>query len=194
MLCHVYLILNKSDALECLKTYLTEVETKLKRKKRISILIIDMSIYLTSPRNCAIGEELPDNSLSLTSHHKWNGWMANMKLLDMLRSMMAWESLSISYWRCALLVVTYMLNHVTFRSVNIMPDELWRGSKPNQWHPYPWDLIAYAHFISHPHEKLVLSLKSVYFYDISRSPKGTFFRRKLRWYLDWNQVMQCQRP
>ena len=51
----------------------------------------------------------------------------NMTLLEMVRSMMSYSTLPISFWGYALNTVMYLLNLVPSKSVPKTPVELWNG-------------------------------------------------------------------
>ena len=58
----------------------------------------------------------------------------NETLLDMVRSMMSYSTLPISFWGYALNTVMYFLNLVPSKSVPKIPVELWNGRKPSIRH------------------------------------------------------------
>ena len=58
----------------------------------------------------------------------------NRTLLDMVRSMMSYSTLPISFWGYALNTVMYFLNLVPSKSVPKIPVELWNGRKPSIRH------------------------------------------------------------
>ena len=51
----------------------------------------------------------------------------NMTLLEMIRSMMSYSTLPITFWGYALNTVMYLLNLVPSKSVPKTPVELWNG-------------------------------------------------------------------
>ena len=51
----------------------------------------------------------------------------NMTLLEMVRSMMSYSTLPISFWGYALNTVMYLLNLVPSKSIPKTPVELWNG-------------------------------------------------------------------
>ena len=55
----------------------------------------------------------------------------NRTLLDMVRSMMCFTDLPISFWGLALETAVYILYRVPSMSVSSTPYEIWRGKKPN---------------------------------------------------------------
>ena len=62
----------------------------------------------------------------------------NMTLLDMVRSMMSYSSLPISFWGYSLQTVVYILNVVQSKSIQKTPLELWNGYKPSLCHFRIW--------------------------------------------------------
>ena len=58
----------------------------------------------------------------------------NKTLLDMVRSMMSYSTLQISFWGYALNIAMYLLNLVPLKSVPKTPVELWNGRKPSMRH------------------------------------------------------------
>jgi len=78
----------------------------------------------------------------------------NGTLLDMVRSMMAYANLPISFWGDALLTAAYILNRVPSKSVPAIPYELWFGKKPSLDHLRPWGSADYVHNPTHKHRKL----------------------------------------
>ena len=49
----------------------------------------------------------------------------------MVRSMLSYSSLPISFWGYALETATYLLNLIPSKSVSKTPIELWNGCKPS---------------------------------------------------------------
>lgn len=66
----------------------------------------------------------------------------NMTLFQMVRSIMSYTSLSIFVGGYALDTVAYLLNRVPFKSVPIIPVELWRGYKLVLSHIRVWGFLA----------------------------------------------------
>ena len=58
----------------------------------------------------------------------------NRTLLYMVRSMLSYSSLPISFWGYALETATYLLNLIPSKSVSKTPTELWKGCKPSLNH------------------------------------------------------------
>ena len=58
----------------------------------------------------------------------------NRTLLDMVKSMLSYLTLPISFWGYALNTAMYLLNLVPLKSVLKIPIELWIGRKPSMRH------------------------------------------------------------
>ena len=63
----------------------------------------------------------------------------NQTLLDMVRSMMSFSTLPLSFWGYAL-TTTYILNMVSSKSIPKTPMEIWTSSKLNLSHIHIWGL------------------------------------------------------
>ena len=57
-----------------------------------------------------------------------------MTLLDMVRSMLSYSTLQISFWGYALNIAMYLLNLVPSKSIPKTPIELWIGHKHSMRH------------------------------------------------------------
>ena len=64
-------------------------------------------------------------------------WRIRM-LLDMMRSIFSYSSLSTTFWGYALQTAVYILNVVSSKSVPKTPLELWNGCKPSLRHFRIW--------------------------------------------------------
>ena len=58
----------------------------------------------------------------------------NRTLLEMVRSMMSYSTLPVSFWGYALNTAMHLLNLVPSKSVPKTPVELWNGRKPSMRH------------------------------------------------------------
>ena len=63
----------------------------------------------------------------------------------MVRLMLSYSSLPISFWGYALETATYLLNLIPSKSVSKTPTELWNGRKPSLNHIHIW--VALAHVL-----------------------------------------------
>ena len=68
----------------------------------------------------------------------------NRTLLDMVRLMLSYSSLPISFWGFALETATYLLNLIPSKSVSKAPTELWNGRKPSLNHIRIWGALAHV--------------------------------------------------
>ena len=68
----------------------------------------------------------------------------NRTLLDMVRSMLSYSSLPMSFWGYALETAMYLLNLVPSKSVSKTPTELWNGRKPSLNHIRIWGAPAHV--------------------------------------------------
>jgi transposase InsO family protein len=66
----------------------------------------------------------------------------NRTLMDMVRSMMAYSDLPLSFWGEAFHTVVYLLNHSPSKTVTVTPYELWTGRKPSVHHLAVWGCNA----------------------------------------------------
>ena len=68
----------------------------------------------------------------------------NMTLLEMVRSMMSYSTLSISFWGYALKTAMHILNIVPSKSIPNTPKELWSGRKPSMKYLHIWGCLAHV--------------------------------------------------
>ena len=92
----------------------------------------------------------------------------NRTLLDMIRSMLSYSTLPISFWGYALNTVMYLLNLEPLKSVPKTLVELWNGRKPSMRHLHIWGCPA--HVLKGKSNKLQSKTKVVFFVGY---PKGT---------------------
>ena len=129
---HVHLISHKSEALECFRLYLNEIENQL--EKKVKTLRTDHGReYLSKQSKKLCNDKGIIRQLTIPSTLQQNGVAErrNITLLDMVRSMMVQANLPISYWGDALLTDVYILNHVPSKYVPTTPYERWNGRKPD---------------------------------------------------------------
>ena len=62
----------------------------------------------------------------------------------MVRSMLSYSSLPISFWGYAVKTATYLLNLIPSKSVSKTPTELWNGHKPSLNHICIWSASAHV--------------------------------------------------
>ena len=71
----------------------------------------------------------------------------NRTLLDMVRSMIDFANLSISFWGYALESVCYLLNRVSSKFIIKTPYEIWKGRKPTLSHLRVWGCPTYVKWL-----------------------------------------------
>ena len=97
----------------------------------------------------------------------------NRTLLDMVRSMLSYSSLSISFWGYALETDTYLLNLIPSKSVSNTPTELWNGRKPILNHIRIWG--APAHVLRKEPHKLESRSEVCLFIGYPKGTRGGLF-------------------
>ena len=127
---YVYLMKNKSEALNKFKEFKAESEKQLRR-------------HIKSLRSNQGGEYMSIEFVSFLKEHgilsqfsalgtpQQNGVAERrtQTLLDMVRSMMSLSTLPLSFWGYALETSAYILNMVSSKSVLKTPMEMWTGRK-----------------------------------------------------------------
>ena len=140
---YVHLMKQKSKAFEKFKEFKVEVKNQLgKRIKAIRFdrggeyFLRDFKDYLTE--NGIVSQ------LTAPGTPQQNGVAEtkNRTLLDMVRSMMSYLTLPISFWGYALNTAMYLLNLMPSKSIPITPIELWIGSNPSMRHLHIWGCPA----------------------------------------------------
>ena len=101
----------------------------------------------------------------------------NRTLLEMVRSMMSYSTLPISFWGYALNTAMYLLNLVLSKSVPKTPIELWNGHKPSIRHLHIWGCPA--HVLKGKSDKLQSKTKVVFFVGYPKGTiRGLFYKHK----------------
>ena len=135
----------KSKAFEKFKEFRAEVENQLgKRIKAIrsdrgdEYLLGDFKDYLT--QNGIVSQ------LTAPGTPQQNGVAErrNRTLLEIVRSMMSYSTLPISFWGYALNTTIYLLNLVPSKSFAKTPMELWSGCKPSMRYLHIWGCPAHV--------------------------------------------------
>ena len=159
----------KSKAFEKFKEFKAEVENQLgKHIKAIrsdrggEYLLVDFKDYLTE--NGIISQ------LTASGTPQQNGVAErrNVTLLDMVKSMLSYSTLQISFWGYPLNTAIYLLNLVPSKFVPKTPVELWIGRKPGMIHLHIWGCPA--HMLKGKSDKLQSKTEVVFFVGY---PKGT---------------------
>ncbi|KAK0593870.1 hypothetical protein LWI29_024792 [Acer saccharum] len=171
---YVYLMRHKSDAFDMFKTFKAEVENQL--EKHIKILRSDRGgEYLSGE----FQQYLIDNGIvsqfSAPGTPQQNGVAErrNRTLLDMVRSMLSYSTLPISFWGYALQTAIYILNDVPSKSVPKTPHELWTGRKPSLQHLRIFGCPA--HVLKGKTEKMESRSETCIFVGYPKETKGYYF-------------------
>ena len=91
----------------------------------------------------------------------------------MVRSMLSYSSLPISFWGYALETATYLLNLIPSKSVSKTPTELWNGRKPSLNHICIWG--ATAHVLRKEPHKLESLTEVCLFIGYPKGTRGGLF-------------------
>jgi transposase InsO family protein len=152
---YIYLIKEKTQALDTFKSFKSEVELQL--NKRIKGVKSDRGgEYYGRPDGS--GEQRPrpfakffeDNGIVpqyiMSSSPAMNGVAErrNRTLMEMVRSMISHTSLPLNLWGEALKIATYILNRVPTKAANKISYELWTGQKPSLQYFRIWGCPAEA--------------------------------------------------
>ncbi|KAK0577895.1 hypothetical protein LWI29_001967 [Acer saccharum] len=171
---YVYLMRHKSDAFDMFKAFKAEVENQL--KKHIKILRSDRGgEYLSGE----FQQYLIDNGIvsqfSAPGTPQQNGVAErrNRTLLDMVRSMLSYSTLPISFWGYALQTAIYILNDVPSKFVPKTPHELWTGRKPSLQHLRIFGCPA--HVLKGKTEKMESRSETCIFVGYPKETKGYYF-------------------
>ena len=97
----------------------------------------------------------------------------NRTLLEMVRSMMSYASLLVSFWGYALETTQYLLNLVPSKVISTTPKELWTGQKSSLGHVRIWDNST--HVLKRDPSKLEARLEVCMFVGYPRGTKGYLF-------------------
>ena len=131
----VYLMHQKFETFDKFREYKAEAEKQL--GVHIKQLRSDRgSEYLSGEFKFYLTQEGIVSQLSALRTPQQNGVAErrNRTLLDMVRSMLSYSSLPISFWGFALETATYLLNLILSKSVSKTPIELWNGRKSSLNH------------------------------------------------------------
>ncbi|XP_074303638.1 uncharacterized protein LOC141638108 [Silene latifolia] len=171
---YVYLMKHKSESFEKFKEFQNEVLNQLgKTFKAIrsdrggEYLSQDFGDHL---RSCGIVSQLTPLGTP-----QWNGVSEsrNRTLLDMVRSMMSHENLSISFWGYALETYAFTLNRCPSKSAEKTSYEIWTGSVPKLSFMKIWGCEAYVRKLIP--EKLGPKSDKCIFVGYPKETKGYYF-------------------
>ena len=104
-----------------------------------------------------------------------NGVAARRKrtLLDMVRIMLSYLTLPISFWGYALNTAIYLLNLEPLKSVPKTPVELWIRRKPSMRHLHIWGCLA--HVLKGKSDKLQSKIEVIFFVRYLKGIVGDLF-------------------
>ena len=94
-------------------------------------------------------------------------------MTDMVRSMLSYSSLPISFWGYALETATYLLNLILSKLVSKTPTELWKGRKPSLNHIRIWG--APMHVLRKEQHKLESRTEVCLFISYPKGTRGGLF-------------------
>ena len=171
---YVYLMRHKSESFEMFKQYHKEVEKQtgkcikiLRSDRGGEYLSNDFVTYLRE--NGILSQWTPPG----TPQHNGVSERRNRTLLDMVRSMMGFASLSISFWGYALESACHILNKVPSKSVSKTPHEMWYGHKPVITYLRVWGCPAYVKRAKS--DKLEPKSDKCFFIGYPKETKGYYF-------------------
>jgi hypothetical protein len=178
------LLHEKSQAVDALEVYITEVVKQLDRKVKVVRLDRGGEYYGTydglsqclGPFAKLLEKYGICAQYTMPGTPQQNGVAErrNRTLMDMVRSMLSNSSLPISLWMEALRTDVYLLNRVPSKVVPKTPFELWTGRKPSLRHLHVLGCPAEAR-IYNPHEKK-LDFKTINGYFIGYPAKSKGYR------------------
>ena len=148
---YVYLMHEKSQAIDIFEMFITKVERQL--DKKIKIVRSDRGSEYYG-RYDELGQNPGPFAKFLEKHGiraqytvpstpQQNGVAErrNRTLMEMVRSMMSYSSVPFSLWGEALKTAMYILNRVPSKAVSKTPFELWTGRKPSLRHIYIYGVV-----------------------------------------------------
>ena len=91
----------------------------------------------------------------------------------MVRSMLSYSSLPVSFWGYALETAMYILNLVPSKSVPKTPTELWSGRKPSLNHIRIWGTLA--HVLNQKSDKMDSRIEVCMFIGYLKGTRGGIF-------------------
>nr|KYP66638.1 Retrovirus-related Pol polyprotein from transposon TNT 1-94 [Cajanus cajan] len=186
---YVYLLHDKSQAINALEIYIEEVERQLDSKVKNIRSDRGGEYYgryeergqhpgpfakFLEKRGICVQYIMPG-----TPQQNGVSERHNRTLLDMVRSMLSNSSLPISLWTYALKTAMYLLNRVPSKAVPNtpfeLPFELWTGRKPSLRHLHVWGCPAEIRFYNPQEKKLDARTISGYFIGYPEKSKGYRF-------------------
>jgi transposase InsO family protein len=182
---HIFLIHEKSEALDMFKIYKAEIELKQEKKTKIVRSDRGGEFYgrygeagqIPGPFAKFLQECGVDAQYTMPGEPQQNGVVErrNRTLMDMVRSMMSNTFLPTFLWGDALKTATYILNRVPSKSMPKTPFELWCGHKPSLSHFRIWGCLAEVRPYDPSLKKLDPRSVSGYFIGYANKSKGYRF-------------------
>lgn len=182
---HLYMLHNKSEALEAFKVFKAEVEKQC--GKQIKIVRTDRGgeyygrYTEDGQAQGPFAKFLQENGIvaqyTMPGSPDQNGVAErrNRTLLDMVRSMLSSSKLPKSLWIEALKTAAYILNRVPTKAVQRTPFELFKGWKPSLRHMRVWGCPSEVRIYNPQEKKLDPRTISGYFIGYSEKSKGYKF-------------------
>ena len=183
---YIYLLHNKSEALDVFKIFKAEVEKQC--NKQIKIVRSDRGgeyygrYTEDGQAPGAFAKFLEENGIvahyTLPGTPEQNGVAErrNRTLMDMVRSMLSSNSnLPKSLWTEALKTSVYILNRVPTKAVSKTPFELWKGWKPSLNHVRIWGCPSEVRIYNPQEKKLDPRTISGFFIGYAEKSKGYKF-------------------
>ena len=182
---YLYLLNDKSEALDAFKVYKAEVE----KQSGLSIKIVKSDrggeyygrFIDQGQRPGPFAKFLEENRIVAqyttpgTPQQNGVAERRNRTLMDMVRSMTSVSNLPPNMWSEALKTAVYILNRVPSKSVPKTPFELWNGWKPSLNHVHIWGCQVEVR-VYNPHErKLDPRTVSGFFIGYAEKSKGYRF-------------------
>lgn len=171
---YIYLLRRKSECFEKFKEF--KAVTEKQHGKYIKSLRSDRGgEYLSREFIAYLTEQGITSQLSAPGMPQQNGVAErrNRTLMEMVRSMMSYSDLPISFWGYAIETAAYILNLVPSKSVPKTPTELWTGRKPSLRHVRMWGCPA--HVLKGKADKLDSKTDLCFFIGYPRGTKGGLF-------------------
>ncbi|KAJ9553963.1 hypothetical protein OSB04_018008 [Centaurea solstitialis] len=180
--CYLYLLHNKSQSVNAVEAFITEVERQLEKKVKIIRSDRGGEFYGRYDETgqhpgpfAKLLEKLGIAAQYTTPGSPWQNGVAerrNRTLLEMVRSMMSHANLPVSLWTYALRMAVYILNRVPSKAVPKTPFELWKGWKPSLKHLEVWGCAVEARAYNPDERKLDMKTISGYFIGFPEKSKG----------------------
>ncbi|KAK0584275.1 hypothetical protein LWI29_010398 [Acer saccharum] len=169
---YVYLMRHKSDAFDMFKAFKVEVENQL--EKHIKILRSDRGgEYLFGEFQIYLIDNGIISQFSALGTPQQNGVAErrNRTLLDMVRYMLSYSTLTNSFWGYALQTAIYILNDLPSKSIPQTSHELWTGRSLQHLRIFGCP----AHVLKGKTEKMKSSSEICIFVGHPKGTKGYYF-------------------